>query len=69
MTSAELRQRRLALGLTQRALADRLRVTVTTVSRWEIGASPIPPWLDVALRGIELASHTTSAAEKRTYPR
>ena len=31
------KQQRIALGLTQRALAERLGVSVTTVSAWETG--------------------------------
>ena len=37
MTPADLRARRAALGLSQRALADRLGVTQGTLSRWEAG--------------------------------
>ena len=42
MTSEEIWKIRLDLGMTQRAFADWLGVTVTTVSRWEVGKQKIP---------------------------
>lgn len=53
MTSEELRRRREALGLTQRALAERLGVREETVNRWERGRVPIPRTVDLALVTIE----------------
>jgi DNA-binding transcriptional regulator YiaG len=41
MTPSEIRTLRAALGLTQQALANRMGVTVTTVSRWEQGVRPL----------------------------
>ena len=41
MTPDELREARLALGLTQQQLADALFVHITTVARWETGAARI----------------------------
>ena len=37
MTKEQLRKHRKRMGITQRELAARLGVTVTTVARWEIG--------------------------------
>jgi transcriptional regulator with XRE-family HTH domain len=54
MTGAKLRERRLALGLTQQVLADRLDVTRNTVARWERSEMKIPGrLLDLALKTIE----------------
>jgi putative zinc finger/helix-turn-helix YgiT family protein len=38
LTPEQIREHRLALGLTQQALADALGVAVSTLSRWETGA-------------------------------
>lgn len=41
MSAAELRSRRVALGMSQRSLATELGVTTTTVARWERGERAI----------------------------
>ena len=41
MTGAEFARRRAALGLTQRALADKLGVHRVTLARWEGGTHPV----------------------------
>lgn len=46
MTPTTLKQARAAMGLTQAQLAAKLRVTSTTVARWEQGVHPIPEWVD-----------------------
>jgi len=53
MKGAELRERRLALGLTQEGLADKLQVTRNTVARWERDEMAIPGFLHLALKSIE----------------
>lgn len=53
MKGAKLRERRLALGLTQQALADILKVTRNTVARWEREEMAIPGFLHLALKWIE----------------
>jgi transcriptional regulator with XRE-family HTH domain len=60
VTPAELRERRVALGLSQTELAELLGVTQNTVSRWEVGAHAIPLYLVLALERIE-----QRAAEQR----
>lgn len=53
MTGAKLRERRLALGLSQQALADKLEVSRNTVARWERDEFPNPGFLNLALNWIE----------------
>lgn len=55
MTGDELRERRLALGLSQAALAGILGLDVMTVSRWERGARSISmaSVVDLALQQLE----------------
>jgi transcriptional regulator with XRE-family HTH domain len=60
MKPDELKAARLALGLSQQGLAERLRISVGSVSRWERGVQLIPPYLALAMaelaRQVE-ASH------------
>lgn len=49
----ELRERREVLGLTQKALAEKLTVSSNTLARWERGEVTIPSFLDLALKTIE----------------
>jgi len=53
LTPATLLARRQSLGLTQEQLAQRLRVTTTTVARWERGEQPLPGMLSLALERLE----------------
>jgi transcriptional regulator with XRE-family HTH domain len=55
MDAIELRARRLALGLTQPALADHLGNGQSTISAWEQGKYPIPPGLEDDLAALEAA--------------
>ncbi len=52
-TPEDLKRRRKRLGLTQTQLADILGVRRNTVTRWEVGILPVPPYLHLALAGIE----------------
>lgn len=54
MTKEELKSFRERLGLSQEELARDLRVARNTISRWELGNSKIPEFLDLALRSIEI---------------
>jgi transcriptional regulator with XRE-family HTH domain len=58
MDGKELRSRRVALGMTQEALAKEFEVTANTVARWERGEVPrtgiLPAWVDKVLRQIEI---------------
>jgi len=53
MTKEELAEWREAYGLTQQELADLLHVTRVTIARWEAGIRKIPPFLYLALIGLE----------------
>ena len=53
MKGTKLRERRVALGLTQQGLADRLEVSRNTVARWERDEMAIPGFLHLALKSIE----------------
>jgi transcriptional regulator with XRE-family HTH domain len=53
MKGAKLRERRLALGLTQQGLASKLKVSRNTVARWERDEMAIPGFLHLAIRTLE----------------
>jgi DNA-binding transcriptional regulator YiaG len=63
MTGANLRERRLALGLTQQGLADKLEVSRNTVARWERDEMAIPGFLHLALNTIECESAKSAASK------
>jgi DNA-binding transcriptional regulator YiaG len=64
LTPEEIRSHRLALGLTQQALADAIRVSVSTLSRWETGGQIQQRSLDLLLRlYFELPAVRRAAAE------
>jgi DNA-binding transcriptional regulator YiaG len=52
LSPEEIRSERLALGLTQRDLAQYLRASESTISRWESGAQIQQKCLDLLLRGF-----------------
>lgn len=58
MIAADLRAWREARGLTQQQLADALQLPAASgrvqVARWEAGTYPVPPWMETALRGVEV---------------
>lgn len=39
-------------GLSQSGLAAAFGISRATVARWENGKIPIPPWVELALRGL-----------------
>lgn len=61
MTPAELRERRLRLGMTQAQLAERIDVKQHHISRWETGDKKIThmraAWLDRELIRLERERH------------
>jgi putative zinc finger/helix-turn-helix YgiT family protein len=50
LSPAEIKEYRAALGLTQKELADRLRIAEATLSRWETGAQIQQRGYDILLR-------------------
>lgn len=66
MKGAKLRERRLALGLTQQGLANKLKVSRNTVARWERDEMAIPGFLHLALKTLECeAAKATKPSSKR----
>lgn len=65
MTPADLRNTRSLLGLSQRALAERLGIPQATVSRWETGKHRIerPKTLALALWALRWQSLVPSNTE------
>lgn len=61
MRPTELKQARHALGLTQAQLADALRTTRMTITRYEAGTRRIPGLVAVALERLASASHIQMA--------
>jgi transcriptional regulator with XRE-family HTH domain len=59
MTGSQYRSARLALGLTQRALADLLALNVHTVARRERGELPIPREAVLAIMALQSSSSGT----------
>jgi len=63
MKGAKLRERRLALGLTQQALGDKLGVAQNSVARWEREEMAIPTFLHLALNWIEYEAAKSAASK------
>ncbi|HEX8127505.1 MAG TPA: helix-turn-helix domain-containing protein [Pyrinomonadaceae bacterium] len=53
MEGRELRERRIALGLTQARLAEILDVKPNTVARWERGILVVPKYIALAIETVE----------------
>ena len=63
MKGATLRERRLALGLSQQELANKLEVSRNTVARWERDEYPNPGFLNLALNWIEWETAKSAATK------
>jgi transcriptional regulator with XRE-family HTH domain len=63
MTPQEFRSALRAIGLSQRALAERLGLAISTVNRWAVGPTPVPryaiAYLDVVGKLRALAAFAT----------
>lgn len=53
MTPEDLRDRRRALGLSQKGLADIFDVKQATFSQWENGVRPVPTWVEAEVAALE----------------
>ena len=53
MTGPELKSAREALGMTQTALAEVLGKHSNTIARYERGDLEIPPYIALAVKGLE----------------
>ena len=53
MEGDELKEKRLALGLTQAQLAEILDVKPNTVARWERGLLVVPRTVELAMETVE----------------
>lgn len=51
---------------TQAKLAEQLNVTVVTVSRWETEATPIPPYVHLALQALSQAHDDPNSQAEAT---
>lgn len=65
MTKEELRQRRVALGLTQEKLAHALGITRQTVYSWERGDTKIPGFLQLAMDQLEQLNATGDSIDEQ----
>ena len=67
VTGAELRKKRLAVGLSQEALARALSVSVSSVSKWESGARRIRPFAVHAIETVltQLERHKLASQQHR----
>lgn len=63
MTSTELKETRLRLGLTQTQMADALATPFRTYQDWEGGVSRIPGTVALAVKWVKLA-HIKNRREK-----
>ena len=63
MTGRELRVIRLRIGLTQKALAERLDVDRETVNAWENGRRSIPTMAELSMRYLSLEARGKGMAE------
>ena len=53
MEGSELREKRIALGMTQAQLAEVLAVKPNTVARWERGLLSVPRTVELAMETVE----------------
>ena len=63
VTGKELENIRKGLGLSREELARELKVTYTTVFRWETETRAIPPFLDLALDMLKINLNKSKNSE------
>jgi len=73
MTSEEFRAELRELGLSQRALAMRLGLAVTTVNRWALALAPVPQYavayLELRRELAEISRRLSDAGHAMPAPR
>lgn len=69
MTGDELRNWRMARGLTQQQLAERLGVPANTIARWERGELQHLEWLLLAILGVDVKLKREREASSPRYRR
>jgi len=73
MTSEEFRAELRELGLSQRALALRLGLAITTVNRWALEQAPVPQYavayLELRRELAEISQRLSDAAHAMPAPR
>ena len=65
MTPQDLKKWREQTGYSQGQLAKALGVTTGTVSRWERGTSPLPSFLLLALKQLEMTDDPTQRRKRK----
>jgi DNA-binding transcriptional regulator YiaG len=65
MTSAELKEARLRLGLTQTQMADALATSARTYQGWEAGRYEIPGPVSLAIKWVQSAKKHSSKSPRK----
>lgn len=53
MTSQQLKEARVKLGLTQKQMATELKTKLSTYQKWESGVNAVPGMTEIALKAVK----------------